>query len=146
MCGVCFPVRKTVLVCSGNHTGEPVHPQDSLPARASLFPDHPCLYPLLPRVVLLLNSLSSICVSFLVDSPSASSDDSLLPLPRRPPFSLAAPRSFPSLVSTVVRPLRPRTAIPLMVSNNVQCTRARIHTRGNVTPVRLAVRSLPRRG
>lgn len=34
VCGVCLPVRKMVPVCSENHTGEPVHPQDPLSTRA----------------------------------------------------------------------------------------------------------------
>lgn len=143
VCGVCLPVRKTVPVCSGNHTGEPVHPQDSLPARALL--SFPSARPPSPSLSLHvsssfhLDSLSSIYVSLLHRSsfyPAPNDSRSSSPLAALSTSILSRGTAFLSVSSfNSGAPFETsRCNSSLMDSNNVQRTRARIHTRGNVTP------------
>jgi len=71
VCGVCLPVRKMAPVCSGNHTGEPVHSQDPLSARAFFS----------------LDSLPSICVLVRLDSTTSHPRSFSVLLSLRPPVS-----------------------------------------------------------
>lgn len=90
-CGVCLLLRKTVPVCSGNHTREPMHPQDPLSSRISFSK----IYLLSPSSMFLFLFLLFCAFSILMSV--------------RPPFFRHAVYFSPSLVSTVAHPLRLRT-------------------------------------